>query len=460
MNITEDIAAHLVRTKFESIDKAAVERAKWRIIDAIGVLLAGVHGPLSGSLVELVKKWGGAEESSILIYGGKTTAQQAAFINSIVMRSFDFEPIDAEGEVKPSPAHISGTTIPAAIAAAEKVGAGGKDLLTALILGDDLAARLGTASIYGFDKPNLWDNTGTINGFGATAVAGKLLGLDEKQMRNALGLIIHQISGSLDTVWDKTHAFKLPISMQARNGIFSAELAQIAFTGNIDPLTGKIGYFALFCGDSDLNALMKDLGKRYYADCVIKPYSSCRGTHAPIDCAMKIAGQDGYDVNDIEEINIYLPPFRVKGFVGQPFMIGEVPQINGAFSIRYTVASALLRKRVYPEDFSDESIRDPRIAGLIAKMNLIAKGPEELSTIAEMQVKMKNGTILSADAGKVALGDIFRNPLTEEQILAKYRYNVAFSKTISEENAEIVLSMLQNLEDLDDIRELTRLLIA
>ena len=99
-----------------------------------------------------------------------------------------------------------------------------------------MPARLGVAS--GFDFELGWDNTGTINGFGATAIAGKLLGLDEKQIHNAFGIVLNQLAGSMDGVYDKTMCFKLPIALSARNGIFSADLAKEGFAGVKDPFTG------------------------------------------------------------------------------------------------------------------------------------------------------------------------------------------------------------------------------
>jgi 2-methylcitrate dehydratase PrpD len=451
MSVTEELVRNIVNTRFDSIQKESIDRAKWRIIDAVGCLIAGANAVGCREMVELVKKWGGAGESTILVHGIKAPAHNAAMANSLMTRSFDYEPVEAEGENKSGPAHISGTTVPAAMAMAEQQGASGKDLIAALIVGDDLAARLSIAS--GFDFALGWDNTGTINAFGATAIACNLLKLNEKQARNALGIVLNQLGGTMDGVWDKVMTFKLCMAMAGRNGIFSAELAAHGFTGVKDPFLGKHGYFSLYCSDYDTTNLNRDLGKRFYADRVIKPYSACRATHSSIDSALMISCNNNTEINNIQEIVVHLNPKTLNGFTGQPFILGETPQIDAAFSIRYTVATALLRKGVKPAYFTDELIHDPLIHGLISKMKLV-----ETSSATEVEVKMKDGATLSGRT-EFPKGDISKTPLTQEQIRDKFRDNVAYSQTVPAHNAEKVLGMLEDLDNISDVREIIQLLV-
>jgi len=456
MGTTEELAANVVGTRFDSIDRTSIERAKWRIIDCLGCLMAGANAAGCREMAEMVGTWGGAGESTILVHGIKGPALNVAMVNSLMMRSFDFEPVEAEGETRTSPAHISGTTVPTALTMAERQGAGGRELLTALIVGDDLAARLGVAS--GFDFALGWDNTGTINAFGATAIAGKLLGLDEKQVVNSFGIVVNQLGGSMAHVWDKVMVFKLPIALSARNGIFSAELAARGFTGLKDGLLGRHGYFSQYCPNNDMAGLTKDLGKRFYADCVIKPYSACRATHSSIDTALKISRENAFNAEKIAEITVHLTPGAVNGFTGQPFIPGETPQIDGAFSIRYTVATALLRKGVKPAYFTDECTRDPKIRGLIDKMKLAAAIPPEKAPATEIRVRMDDGAVFEASTD-FPRGDIYRTPLTPDEIRAKYRDNAAYSQTIPVEISEKVLKMVESLEEIDDVRKITSLLV-
>ncbi len=456
MSVAEELAANVVQTGFDAIDERSIERAKWRLIDAMGCLIGGANGPGCRETAELIRRWGGAQESTILVHGIKAPAHNVAFANSLMIRSFDFEPVEAEGETKSSPAHISGTTVSTAVTMAERQAASGKELLTALIIGDDLASRLCVAS--GFDFGLGWDNTGTINAFGATAIACKLLKLNEDQVLNAFGIVVHQLGGSLAHVWDKVMAFKLPIALSAKNGIFSAELAAEGFTGLKDAFLGNHGYFSLYCRSYNTENLNRDLGKKFYADRVFKPYSACRATHSSIDSAMKIASGKDFGAEKIARIVVHLTPGAANGFTGQPFVLGRTPQIDGAFSIRYTVATALLRKGVKPAYFTDECVRDPKIQGLIDKMEIIPSIPPEKGPATKIEVWMEDGTLHAAETA-FPKGDIYATPLTEEEIRTKYRENVAYSGTISIEKGEKVLKMIESLTDVEDVRQITSLMV-
>ena len=219
MNMTDEVCAHVAAADYAILDDFTVGRVKTRVLDAVGVIAAGVHAPRCDDLFNLLKSYGTAPQSTAFFRGELMGAPQAAMVNSFAMRSYDFEAIEAENENrKSSAAHISGTTVPTAFAAAERVHASGREFLTALVVGDDVAARLGAAS--GFDVYGGWDNTNTINGLGATVVAGKLGGLNEQELNNALGLSLNMLGGSMDNINYKTLAFKLPMALAARNAIF------------------------------------------------------------------------------------------------------------------------------------------------------------------------------------------------------------------------------------------------
>ncbi len=457
MTASERLAQNVVQTRFESLDETDVYRTKMRILDAIGCAIAGANGYGCREMLNLVKQWGGAPESTIINHGGKVPAHNAAMLNSLMTRSFDFEAVQAEGDNKTCPAHISGTTVPVALAMAEREAASGKDLIAALAAGNDLASRLGVAS--GFDFSLGWDNTGTINTFGAAAIACKLLKMNEKQVFNAFGIALSQVAGSMAGVFDKTMSFKLAISLASRNGIFAAELAKQGYAGVNEPFMGPRGYFALFCrGACNVDDLTRDLGKKYYADCVIKPYSACRATHPSIDCALQIAGSRDVGPEDIEEITVHTTPGTAAGFCGQPFTLGETPQIDCAFSIRYTVATALLKKAVRPEFFTEEHIRDPKIKTITDKISIVGSIPTEKAPMTDVRVKLKSGEVLAGHTD-FPKGDFSRTPLTREEIENKYRSNVAFSGTVSVQNSEKVLDMVERLEDIDDVRDIFKMLV-
>lgn len=457
MSMTDEVCAHVIAADYTMLDELTVSRMKARVLDAIGVIAAGVHAPMCDELFELLKGYGTAPQSSAFFRRERIDAPQAAMVNSFAMRSYDFEAIEAENENhKSSAAHISGTTIPTALACAERAHASGREFMTALAVGDDIAARLGAAS--GFDVYGGWDNTNTINGLGATAIAAKLGGLSERQLNNAFGLDLNMLGGSMDNINFKTLAFKLPMALASRNAIFSADFAERGMTATHDAFEGKKGYFFLFCGEGQQPELLcKDLGKVFYGDVVIKPWSACRATHPSIDACMQIVRSHEIDPERVARVVVHTTPRTANGFVGQPFEIGEEPQVSGAFSIVYTAAVALAKKEVRPDSMDRRTMEDPAMQHLIAKVEIAPTlAPDEYQT-AEVDVVMVDGASYHARCD-VPKGDIYRSPLSADEIRDKFYRNIEFSRTLSRDEADRVVEMVSQLESLDDIGVLTNLM--
>ncbi len=455
MSIIAELIKNVLETPFERFDPSEIERARARLIDVVGCIIGGANAPGCSVLVDLMREWGGKEEGTILVHGVKVPLHNAALVNSVMARSYDYEPTGPLVDGKSTPAHLSGTTVPTAITVAEYVEATGKDLLTALIVGDDIASRIIAASSLNIDSG--FDSTGTVNAFGAAAIAGRLIGLDEQQMLNAFGIVLNQFAGTFQNIFDGAHSFKLPQGLSAQAGIFSVALAKKGFTGVRDPLFSKYGYFALYCKSYQLDMLTKDLGKRYYMDNTCKPYPCCRSNHAAIECVLKLIQSHSIAPEDVDEIIVDITPTARNFAVGQPFKIREVPQIDAAFSIQYNVANVLLRRSVKLEHFTEEFVRDEKISDLIRRIRLTATTSPETPLGAGVKIKMKHGgeyeTRVDMPKGHGVL-----TPLTAAEKKAKYFDNVRFSNTISNEKAKQTLELLEDLEHVDNVRKIFGLL--
>ena len=451
----DEIIATVLEAQLEDVDAETVQNAKDRVLDTVGCLIGGAADPSNPELVKLVKDYGGRPQATLLMYGGKVPAGNAAMVNCILCRSFDYEPVSPVVEDSIVPGHVSGTTVMTALTLSEAVGAGGRELLMAMLLGDDLAARL--LNTCEFTLALGWDGNGTANALGATAIAGRLLSLNEKQLRNAFGLVLSQLSGSAQNITESTTAFKLPLGLAARNAVFSAELALAGWTAPKDALQGRFGYYDLFTsGIRNEELLTKDLGKKFWGDRTFKPYPSCRGTHGAIDCALDAVNKHGIDPDNIEKATLYLSQSGLKGVLAKPWQIGEFPHGDAMFSFRYTVATALLRGSVKPEHFTEQAIRDPRTNELIEKIDF-ADLPAGRTGFS-ITVYTKDGAKYSAES-KIARGDIPGNPLSRDELLAKFWDNVEFASRHKRADVERLLELLEDLEELRSMDEVTRLLV-
>lgn len=251
---------------FEDIPPESVEAIKKDMLDTLSTTLAGSSSEGTKELIDLVKYWGGREESSILVHGGVVPSPEAALVNSQMAHSRDYDDVYHVARI-----HVGAVNVPTGLAIAEKVGkVSGKEMIVAITAGIDIELRLAQAA-------RLWTQfhpTSTYGYFGACATAGRLLRLSKEQMLNAFGIAYSQASGNKQCMHDGSLTKRLQPGLAARGGILAAHLAQRGYTGTMNNFEGEAGFFALYHGGYyDPEPLTKDLGK--YFDVVrlgYKPY--------------------------------------------------------------------------------------------------------------------------------------------------------------------------------------------
>jgi 2-methylcitrate dehydratase PrpD len=459
-------AENVLQTRFEDIAPAILENTKKRVLDVIGCAIGGAAAPGNDALVELVKGWGGKEEATILAYGLKAPAQEAAWANAILCRSFDWEPLLAIIDGKRYPGHVSGTTVTTALTVGESRGTSGRELIIALVAGDDVAERIyaaggepwkmSQAGRQGLGKSPTFDAWGTMPAFGVAAIAGRLLGLNHQQLKHAFGIVINMISGAGGGLSAGATTFKLGQGTSARSGVLAAQLARAGWTGIPDPFFGKNGYYANFTpGCEHPEILTRDLGKKYYVELLFKPYPGGRPTHTCIDAALALARKNAIDIDDVNKVIVHLsPPLRYAHYM-KPYKVGDYPTGEALFSYKYATATALLRQSVTTENFTEESIRDPRVQALIGKIEL---APDlDKKDGVELEVSLKDGRTLT-EYVREAAGEI-PHPLSWDALVKKFMVQADFSKIVSRENAEKLVELVSRLEEVDDIQEVIRLAV-
>jgi 2-methylcitrate dehydratase PrpD len=453
----EKLAADALETKFENFSRETLEAAKYRIIDTLGCLIGGAADSGNPELLNLIKEQGGKKDATILIHGIKAPIANAAMMNCIMARSFDFGPVSPLVEGVSCPGHISETTIPAAFTLAEMVNASGKEFITALLVGDNVATRILAASGFGFSLG--WDGVGTVNTFGVAATAGRLFGLNQLQLRNALGIALNQIGTTFQSFWDGTTAFKLPQGLAARGGITSAQLAKAGWSGPEDALFGRFGYYKMFTdGAHKPEVLTEGLGSKYYYDGTIKPYPCCRIPHAAIQAAETLVKKHNLKAVDIKAVKLETAQGGLDHVCGHPFIIGSFPHGNAAFSYEYVLASTFLFGTLKPEHMTEKAIRNPQIAEFIKKIKLAAVTDIPFER-ARLTVTLNDGREMTETVLNVK-GDPLTNPMTHDDIIVKYWVNVDFTQKISKKKAEKLLDNILNIEKVDSIRKLVPLLTA
>lgn len=456
METENKLAEYISETKFEDLPKEPIEIAKNVVLTVLGTTIAGATAQGCEALVDQVKKWGGREEATILIHGGKVPAYNAAFVNSVMARALDFCDAMMPGM------HVGSSSVPTALAAAEIAGGcNGKEFLTALVLGTEIAARINSVSVYdGFDP------TGICSIFAATSIAGRILGLRSQQMLDALALGFNKAGGSFQSNIDGSLAVRVIQGFVSQGGMICAELSQRGITGPKNFLEGIYGYFHLYAKDKyNPEAVTTELGKRFEMNkTLFKKYPSCGGTLASTDAILDLIKENGLSPENVAQIDIKVSPYIYK-LVGHSFQIGDNPKVSAQFNIQYCVANALLRESSKLHHFDEAYIKEPKILELTKKIHVFPEAAiddpkrPEFHLAAQMKVTTNDGNVYHKTVN-IPHG-VPGNPLTNEEHLEHFRDCVGYAGSLLPEiNVEKIVSVISRLEEADNVCDLIPLLLT
>ncbi|HEY3276954.1 MAG TPA: MmgE/PrpD family protein [Syntrophorhabdaceae bacterium] len=452
MGAEQKLVEFVYQTGYNDLPPSAVKVIKNQLLAVLGTTVAGAYAEGCETVVNMAKKTGGREESSILIHGGRVPSQHAAFVNGVMARALDFCDALAPG------AHIGSAAIPAALAAAELAGGvRGTDFLAAVAVGTEVGVRLnlGEPEYDGFDP------TGVCVPFAATVAAGKLLGLSQKEMWNALALAFNKCGGSFQANVDGSLAVRVIEGWAAETGVSCARLAKEGITGPRNFLEGVYGYFHLFGRDRvSADTALSGLVTSYKVDrLVFKKYPSCGLTQGSTEVILSLMGDEGFDAADVDRVEIIVPPYTYK-LVGHPFQVGSNPKVNAQFSIRYCVANALVRKGSKLAHFEESAIREEEVLKLAEKVEVISDPAMEARghTPLDMKVTTRDGKeYLRKSEVPPGFPD---NPLSEKEHRQRFRECIGFAaKPLTEEKVENLIRAVDRVEEMGDMTTLIALLL-
>ncbi|KJS19247.1 MAG: hypothetical protein VR72_19735 [Clostridiaceae bacterium BRH_c20a] len=461
------LAEHAANTSMKDIPEDVLKKTETLLLDTIGCILAGSSAEGVSELKEIMDYWGGNKQSTVFCHDVRTSAPEAALLNSVMCHANDFD--DTHDRAVN---HGCVTIVPALIATCEAIYPkknygdnksfpsriiSGKEFIAALAVGLDVSNRLGMAFIpflhTGWLPTTLWGP------FGCAAACGRILNLDTEKMLNAFGLAYSQIHGNRQALVDGKLAKRIQPGFSAAIGVRSAFYAAMGITGAENIIDGSFGIPTLYTqGKIDSDYLSKDIGKLYETSNVsIKPYPCCRCSHPVIDAALKAKENHNVRWEDIEEGSIYLPPTSM-GQIGNEFTIRDNPTVDAQFSAQYTAALVFIKGRPRIEDFKKENIIDRKdITALAARFKIIEFEKDKSGiTPVRLNLKLKNGKKLSVVVERPKGSS--DNPLTHEELVFKFNDCVDNSKKeyILEERQQI-LQALSNIVISTDVCEIIEL---
>jgi 2-methylcitrate dehydratase PrpD len=455
LDVAAVIAAHIAGMEFESLSSGAVEAAKRSILDTVGVIVAAGTFPGVAPVVDIVREQGGVEEATILGYGDRVPAAMAAFANGAMAHCVDYDDFHYSG------LHPSTPTVPSALAMAEKVGASGKQLVTAIALANDFAVRLAESHEWRLDAPGLaWYTTPLFGYFTATAAAGKVLGLDADQLFNALGIAFCQVGGTLEMIYSPgSYVGGLNAAWPNKCGILSALMAERGVLGVPTAFEGRLGLYSMFFrGEYARDVLTDGLGERFRGEEVsFKPWPACGGTHCAIDAALQVVSQNDIAAEDVREVTVTVQT-RPGWDLCTPIAARSRPTTirDAKLSLLYAVAVAVANRRVTLADYTLETLEDERIIAMAAKVRPIyAEGPRPDEVISPATVTVVTDKGSYARTVERSRGR-WPDGMEQRELADKFRDCLSYSvQPFSAGRVDKVIDIVERLEDLDDVRQLT-----
>ena len=456
---TRKLARHAATLKYEDLPPELVALTKRCVLDTLGVTIGASGMAVEGRIAcEYVNDLGGKPESTIIGYGGKAPAPWAVFVNGGLGHMLDYDDVGA--------GHVSIATIPAAFALAEKQGGiSGRDLITAVAVGTDIMTRIDDSiPIPEWTAAEGWFATQLFGFIAGAATAGRVLGLDEAQMENALGIGFNQISGTRQmAVGASTHMRSMQAGFSGQGAVMSALLAQRGMIGSKDFLEGQYGLFKTYirARDPDWNALVGGLGKRFalLARHGFKVWPACNYTRPTNTATLQLRRQYKLQPDDVESITIIGGHANTKQ-LSEPIERKRRPQlaIDGKFSIPFTTAVMMAKGNVTLRDYTDEGLRDPAVLAMADRVSYRpVSGDEKRFTFPAVEIRTRDGRVLRCQPEKLPGNP--DNPVDQELLDAKFRDCISFAaRPVAESNATRAMELIGDLENVADATEIIRLL--
>jgi 2-methylcitrate dehydratase PrpD len=455
------IVDRVATIRADEIPCLVIQKAVDLFVDTLGCIFAGSTAEGIDELKKTILYWSTSPQGTILVSGEKTSAPYAALVNSVMGHSRDYD--DAHDLAAN---HGSVVVVPALMATAEACSRGnntdavsffqqrqisGKEFISALAVGLEVTNRLAMAF-----APYLhagWLPTTLWGPFGAAAACGRLLSLDTKQMHHAFGLAYSQIHGNRQALLDGALAKRMQPGFSASAGLQSAFLAASGITAAANIISGNFGIPILYTGGNvDAEYINTGLGQfEETMNISIKPYPSCRCTHAVADAVLEIQKHHALSWKDIESGVIYLPPTSMAQ-IGQPFSVRNNPTVDAQFSAQYVAALTFIHGKPRISDFETQKIVSRQEVIQLARRFMPVEFEKETVEIglAELEISLKNGQVIHTRIDNVKGSPA--NPLLPEEQESKFLDCLDSSgRKYSLVEKKHLLSIARAITDFDDI---------
>jgi 2-methylcitrate dehydratase PrpD len=390
------------------------------MLDFLGVAARGLDSPSTQALSRSLESLGSlGNDRPALAFDPTTPPLSAALLLGNAAHSLELDDLHNASSLHPGV-----VVFPAALAAARLTGSTPLDFVAAVVVGYEVATRVGEA----VNPETLYNRglhpTATCGGFGAAAAAGRLLGLSPEGLARAWGVCGSQAAGSMAFLSEGAWTKHLHAGLAAQAGLNAAMLAREGFRAPTAIFEDPLGFLHAYAVESRPDRLVGGLGKRWaVTETSLKPHACCRYMQPAIDGLIALAEENDLAPDQVASVTIHCIP---AGFliIAEPTEKKADPQrpTEAQFSMPYGAAVAIARRRAGLDDFADDALRDPTIRELLPKVHCIKDEelgrtwPERWSAVVAVETQNGERHTRRIDDPK---GDP-ANPLTDAEIVEKF----------------------------------------
>ncbi|MCC7105042.1 MAG: MmgE/PrpD family protein [Chloroflexi bacterium] len=450
---TGKLAAYVANGRFEDLPADVVAMAKMLILDSIGNMVGGATTPPGRVFLPYYEEMGGKPESTILASGTRVPCLHAVYVNAGLSNCLDFD--DVYFDI----GHPGATIVPPAVAGGERVGASGKDVIAAAVLGYEISLRVCDTLLDLLGYHQQVEMMATWQTFGAVTAAASVAKLSAEQVATAFGHagMSAPVPGNmnLEPADRPVSQMKHHYGWSAMAGVQAADLAARGLRGLKHVFDSDRGYWSVIgaAKDEDVIRLTSGLGEEYLTRHVgLKAYAACRQTHATLDAVHALVARPEYSAEKVERVLVESMPSIPRAFdIRQPADV-----IDAEFSIPPIVALTLAGHSV-SHGINLDRLRDEPVQRLMSKIELRER-PDAMQVFlderympATVTVELSDGTTLQ-QSWDAPTGE-YQLPMSEERVRSKFLE--VTTPIVGAEQAERYVRLVERLESLENIAELT-----
>ncbi|HET6154111.1 MAG TPA: MmgE/PrpD family protein [Marmoricola sp.] len=413
------------------------------LLDGVGTAIGGVRSGTAQPAVDVAIGLGGPGEATVLGTATRVSAPAAALANGTLVHALDFDDTHAGGLV-----HATAVVLPAAFAVGQQVGASGRQVLEAAVVGYEAVTRIASAAPHGFHARGL-HATAVAGVFSSALVAARLCGLDAATAAHALGIAGSQAGGLLAFLGTGATTKQLHPGLASQSGIIAARLAAAGATGPEWVFEGRNGlYEALATGEVDTTVVLAGLGETWETTRIgIKPYPACQLSHATLDAVRDARAIRGFTADEVVSIDAVVHPDSAPTVCPDDRDLAHPSSGYAAkFSLPWSVAALVVDGELGVAQFEPDSVARPDVADLATRVHWTLAGTGHAADApGSVRVTLSDGTVVEGAVERSAGGP--SDPLTDDQLVAKFNGNAG-------PGADQVVELVRALDALDSLEPL------